>query len=173
MSSASPRAVDVSAWLTTAAPLAGLGADVAIQIAVARASGRIGTSIVSGALTGAVATTAVLVANRSGIAAGAVAIVTFLALAFCFWTFLNLNVTSLRIRILREVLHAGGSVSAAQLAAQYSDDEFLSRRLARLEAAKQLSFVGGRWRLESRVLLILARTMDAARFIVLPRQRDE
>lgn len=163
----------MNAWLTTAAPIAGLCIDVAVQIAVARAIGRIGASIVGGALAGTVSTIAVLVASRSGISVGVVAIITFFALAFCFWTFLNLNVTSLRIRILRELLHAGGSVSVEQLAAQYSDDEFLSRRLARLEAAKQLSFVEGRWRLESRVLLVLARTMDAARFIVLPRQRDE
>jgi len=162
-----------AAWLTATAPLTGLIVDVVVQVVVAHASRNIGRSIVAGAAAGCAATAAVLVRADGGGAIGVAVMVTYLALAFCFWTFLNLNVTSLRIRILRELLAAGGSISLGELAARYSDDEFLGRRLVRLEAAKQLRFSQGRWYLQSRPLLVLARTMDAARFVILPSQREE
>jgi hypothetical protein len=60
---------------------------------------------------------------------------TFLALAFGFWTFLNLNITSMRIRILRELLRAGGCMALSDMAEIYTPAERLRRRLERLEKA--------------------------------------
>jgi len=151
----------------------GLAANVFAQIACARILRRLGLSIVAGALCGLLVTAlcTALDSTSAGIALAAdwaVAILTYFALAFGYWAFLNLNITSLRIRILREILQSSGGVSRDELTARYSADEFLRRRLERLETGRQMSCRDGRWRLESRTLLVLARTMEALRALVLP-----
>ena len=156
-------------WMLTLAPVAGLAANVFAQIACARILRRLGLSIVAGALCGLLVTAlcTALDSTSAGIALAAdwaVAILTY----FAYWAFLNLNITSLRIRILREILQSSGGVSRDELTARYSADEFLRRRLERLETGRQMSCRDGRWRLESRTLLVLARTMEALRALVLP-----
>jgi len=94
-------------WMLTLAPVAGLAANVFAQIACARILRRLGLSIVAGALCGLLVTAlcTALDSTSAGIALAAdwaVAILTYFALAFGYWAFLNLNITSLRIRILRE-----------------------------------------------------------------------
>lgn len=159
--------------MLTLAPVAGLAADVFAQIACARILRRPGLSIVVGALFGLIITVLFTALNltTTGIALvadWAVPILTYFALAFGYWAFLNLNITSLRIRMLREMLQSSGAISRSELTARYSADEFLRRRLERLEASRQMSCRDGRWRLESRTLLMLARTMEALRALVLP-----
>ena len=91
---------------------------------------------------------------------------TYLALAFCFWTFLNLNITSLRIRVLRDLLAANGSAAVSDVLAAYPDEERLQRRLRRLTSGGQIVLVDGRWRLKSRVLLVIARCLEIVRAIM-------
>ena len=89
-----------------------------------------------------------------------------LTLSFCFWTFLNLNITSLRIRVIRELLQAGGAIAVVELLASYSDAERLQRRLARLLNGRQIELVDGNWRLRSSLILIIARCIDVNRTIM-------
>jgi hypothetical protein len=91
---------------------------------------------------------------------------TYLTLSFCFWTFLNLNITSLRIRVIRELLQAGGAIAVVELLASYSDAERLQRRLARLLNGRQIELVDGNWRLRSSLILIIARCIDVNRTIM-------
>ena len=71
---------------------------------------------------------------------------TYVALAFGFWAFLNLNMTSLRIRMLRELLHSERGMARAELLGRYSPEEFLRRRIARLERSGDLALI--RWALQ-------------------------
>lgn len=167
-------------WNITLAPIIGLAVVVVTQIVCAHASRRVGVSIVTGAASGLVGTVIVLAINSSGagtpaarLSMWAVAVVTFLALAFGYWAFVNLNVTSLRIRMLREMLHSRDGISQTDLMAQYSSEEFLRRRLERLKNSGQLSVGDGCWRLQSRTYLILARILAAFRAVLVPaRPRD-
>lgn len=90
----------------------------------------------------------------------------YLALSFCFWAFLNLNITSLRIRVLRDLLAANGSAAVSDVLASYPDEERLQRRLRRLTSGGQIVLVDGRWRLKSRVLLVIARVLEVVRGIM-------
>ena len=160
-------------WLTTFAPVIGIAVNVAVQVLVVHLTGRLAVAILEGLASGLAATIAAtfiaLTASEAGPAAPVwlVAVATYLALSFCFWAFLNLNITSLRIRMLREILRSSDGISRSDLTARYSADEFLRRRLDRLAQGKQLSFTGDRWRLESRTLLLLAQFLAAVRFLVL------
>lgn len=163
-----------SQWLLTVAPIAGLAADVAVQLAVAHAARLVGVSIVTGAF-GGLAVTAACTALGSGglapadvLAAWIVALATYVAFAFGYWAFLNVNISGLRVRTLREVLHSPAGISRTELMERYSSKEFLSGRLDRLERGNQLSHRDGRWRLEKKTLLVVARLMEAARALALP-----
>jgi hypothetical protein len=163
-----------SDWLVTLAPVVGLAADAVVQIACAHATRRMGASIIAGVLLG-LATTAICTglalaapSLADAVATWLVSIATYLALAFGYWGFLNLNITSLRIRMLREILSGGDGISRAALIAGYTDEEMLRRRLDRLVGGRQLSYSDGRYRLESQTLLFLARFLMFLRVLLLP-----
>jgi len=145
------------------------------QVACAHLLGRVGASIVAGFLFGLFATAAsaflsIAPAQPTGdlLSTWTIVLATYLALAFGYWAFLNLNITSLRIRLLRELLACPQGTSRSDLMARYSSEEFLRRRLMRLENGRQMTCVDGQWRLESRTLLLLAQTFALLRFIALP-----
>jgi len=90
---------------------------------------------------------------------------TYLGLSFCYWTFLNLNITSLRIRVLRDLLKRGGAMPLTDLLASYPDEERLQRRLDRLAGGGQIASRNGRWVLRSpSPLLMMARCFEALRW---------
>jgi hypothetical protein len=91
---------------------------------------------------------------------------TYLGLSFCFWAFLNLNITSLRIRILRQLLHAGGSMQMSKLLAGYPESERLQRRLTRLQNGGQIILTDGKWRMRSSSVFVLAKSIDVIRKIM-------
>lgn len=169
-------------WTMTIAPLAGLAFDVSTQIVVVHLSkGKVGASIIVGMVSGLALTLAVIalgLTEAPGVTYGFVDIwllgaTTYLALAFGFWAFLNLNITSLRIRILRELLRAGGSIALSDMPVLYTGAERLRRRLERLENGGQIMCKDGRWRLCSRQVLVIARCVEAWRSFILPRHARE
>jgi hypothetical protein len=91
---------------------------------------------------------------------------TYVALSFCFWAFLNLNLTSIRVRLLRHLLQVGGTAAISDLLKAYSDSERLQRRLVRLRNGGQIELVDGNWHLRSPLLLIVARCIGLIRTIM-------
>ena len=131
-------------WTITSAPLAGLALTVLAQIVVVHASrGKVGASIIIGIFCGLAVTLAAIALGRAetpGATGGfadtwLLGVTTYLALAFGFWAFLNLNITSMRIRMLRQLLRAGGHMALSDMAVSYTPAERLRRRLERLKRA--------------------------------------
>jgi hypothetical protein len=169
-------------WTITIAPLAGLALTVFTQIMVVRLSrGKVGASIIIGILGGLAVTLAVIALGRAETLHAADGFVdtwllgaaTYLALAFGFWAFVNLNITSMRIRILRELLRAGGRMALSDMAVLYTPAERLRRRLERLEKGGQIMTEDGRWLLGSWQVLAVAQCVEAMRSLLFPgRRRD-
>jgi uncharacterized membrane protein YsdA (DUF1294 family) len=166
-------------WFLTLSPLLGLAANVFAQIVCAHVTRRTNLSIVVGGVCG-LAVTALCASAASLQSAGAwlpdvaTALLTSFALAFGYWAFLTMNSTSLRIRMIRELYTGGPGISRSQLMARYSAEEFLQRRLERLESSsKQLSCVDGRWRLRSRTFLVVGLVFGALRAVVYPYPGEE
>ncbi len=156
-------------------PMFGLGIDVLAQACTSRLFG-VGRSIAFGGAAGLVATaiftrwTAPPQDLADAVATWLVELITFLMLAFNFWMFLNLNITSLRIRILRELSSEGSGLTLSALRERYSSDEILGRRLARLERSKQMVRIDDRWHLRSPTLVLLVAIMECLRFMALPER---
>jgi len=164
-------------WTITSAPLAGLALTVLAQIVVVHGSrGKVGASIIIGIFCGLAATLAAIALGRAetpGATGGfadtwLLGVATYLALAFGFWAFLNLNITSMRIRMLRQLLRAGGHMALSDMAVSYTPAERLRRRLERLEKGGQIMCEDGRWRLRSWQVLAIARCVEAWRNFILP-----
>jgi hypothetical protein len=161
-------------WLLTFAPIIGLGTNCLMHILCRKVWGlRTGYTLVCGFLLGLVIMAVAVAANVPAAIsttdlAGLWATLgfTYVALAFGFWAFLNLNMTSLRIRILRELLHSEDGMSRAELFGQYSAEEFLHRRLARLERSGDLAFVDGHYSLGSQKLLYVDHCLKILRAII-------
>jgi hypothetical protein len=169
-------------WTITIAPVAGLALTVLTQImAVHVSGGKVGASIVIGILGGLAVTLAVIALGRAETPRASdgfvdnwlLGVATYLALAFGFWAFLNLNITSMRIRILRELLRAGGSIALSDMAVFYTPAERLRRRLERLEKGGQIKREDGRWLLGSWQVLAIARCVEALRSLLFPGSRRD
>ena len=165
-----------SEWVVALAPIAGLGTNALTQSAVAHVSGgQVKLSIVLGALCGLVSTfllifvavTPEAATDHTFVDTWLFGIATYAALAFGLWAFINLNITSLRIRTLRELLRAGEPVAVPDLLARYTSSERQHRRLERLESGGQIRLGDGHWRLASQEILLLARCIESLRTLIL------
>jgi hypothetical protein len=166
-------------WTITIAPLSGLVFAVLTQIAVVHVSrGKVGASIIIGIIGGLAVTIAAIAQGRAEAPGATDGFVdawllggaTYLALAFGFWAFLNLNITSIRIRLLRQLLRAGGHMPLSDMAVFYTAAERLRRRLERLEKGGQIRCEDGRWRLRSWQVLAIARCVETWRSFILSRR---
>ena len=99
-------------------------------------------------------------------------LVAYLALAFCYFNFVNLGITSLRIRMLQEVLARGGRMSKANLLACYNTGRMVELRITRLIEGGHLVERNGRLQVGKGRFLLLARIFDALRRIVFGRAQE-
>lgn len=153
--------------LLSLAPIAGATVNVAIHITLSRFSAAASPlrAVIWGACAGAIATA--LVATSSGIAVGDAlpwSLLCYTATALGYWAFVNLHLTSLRIRVVKTLLESGGDCAGAGMAAPAEDaSAVVSRRLERLEKLRFIEVQGGRFILTSRVLVGLRIVIDAVR----------
>jgi hypothetical protein len=165
--------MDCGVLIAAAAPIVGLGAGVVAQVvAHLLAPGKpIVFSYVAGFLCGAVVSLITLVAFRAlpTLADLIVCLLSFGGLNYCYSNFVNLNFTSLRIRLLKELLACGGSESLARIASQYGSEAILKRRLERLVEWGQLAQMNGKFTAKEGSFLRLARLFTVLKKLVLGR----
>jgi hypothetical protein len=163
--------------LVVLAPVAGLLAYVVSQVALAQAAP--GRSPYVSLSRGFVAGLAVMIivtalglgrmqASRNDVIGyGLLNVFCYLALAFGYFNFVNLTVASLRIRLLEELLEAGGGLSAEQLNAVYNVDSVAGLRLDRLVRGGHLVERHGRLVIGRRRFMIVARIFDFLHWLII------
>lgn len=97
-------------------------------------------------------------------------LLTYLALAFGYFNFVNLTVASLRIRMLEELWQAGGALPAETLEAAYSSSAVAAVRLQRLVQGGDLVEKDGRLHRGRLRFLTVARIFDALRWVIIGRR---
>lgn len=164
-------------WSLVLAPLAGLAVDVVVQASLSWAKRTLRASIVAGSACGIGA--AIFLSIRALRAAGVggedffalltLNAITSLMLAFGYFALVNLNATSIRIRILKEIHHCG-AMSRDELARHYDESKLIEDRLERLVREKQMVERDGRCRIEGApFLLVVARTVAVMKRVVMGR----
>jgi hypothetical protein len=165
--------------IVVAAPVAGLAVYCVSQIAVARMSPGGGPyrSLKLGFVAGLTATAAVggWAASRIDVAFAdraafmALDLLTYAALAFGYFNFVNLTVASLRIRLLEELREAGGILPKQALLAAYNSRQVVAIRLDRLVKGGHLVEKEGRLHSGRLPFLIVARIFDGLHWFIIGR----
>jgi hypothetical protein len=173
-----------SAWypIVVLSPVLALATNCGAHVAVARISGNSGPyrAIVRAAFVGlgvVVALTLVgcgrLSLSRDDVVAFLVLnVVTYLALSFDYFSFVNLCLTSLRIRMLREILGAGGSLAGKRLGGLYDDRGLMNLRIGRLVNGGHLVLRHGRLYSQKGFFLAIATLFDWLRWFVMGSTGD-
>lgn len=167
-------------WLLALAPILAFIFNILTQIICARLTHKVHVFVVTGLMSGLILNSIIIhlfydPANIPlFIKYAFVSILTYFSLSFCYWGFLNLNRTSLRIRILRELLDIeSNGVNKEVLLDIYSPEELIHVRLRRMSNAGKISKIGDKWKInrpQSNNLLILALFLEILRTIIIPKK---
>lgn len=159
------------------APVAGLAADCVSQVLWARMAkpGNPYASLGVGIFVGfavAAAATGIGIWDADMNAADSVAFVlmntaAYLALAFGYFNFVNLAIASLRVRLLCEILDAGGSLPRSSLLAGYNTEEVIHLRLTRLVRGGHVTDRNGVLTIGKPWFLRIAMVYNALRWIII------
>lgn len=98
-------------------------------------------------------------------------LLTYLALAFGYFNFINLNIASLRIRMLQEMWLSAKGMTREQLLSLYSTDDVIALRIARLTRGGHLVEREGRFYRGRMRFLVVARIFDLLRVSILGTER--
>jgi hypothetical protein len=92
---------------------------------------------------------------------------TYVALGWCYFHFVNLGIASLRIRVLEEIVEAGGTLQAVSLQDRYNDARMADARIQRLIAGGHLVARGERFHRGSARFLFTARLFAVLRHLII------
>jgi hypothetical protein len=93
-------------------------------------------------------------------------------LGYCYFHFINLGETARRVRIVRELLEAGGSLTRTELLARYNADEMIRVRFSRMLKNKQVIERNGRYYIGVPLLLWMAEALALMKRIFLKKRSE-
>lgn len=156
--------------LQALAPVAGLAADFAVQAVDCRLNGRLLRSVYRGFAAGA-AVCALLCGLDGDLPA---ALLTYGALGYCYFHFINLGETARRIRIVRELAEAGpAGLTKEEVLARYDARTMVEVRFARLLNNGQVVERDGRFYVGKPAVLFMARTLLVMKRLLLGRTSEK
>ena len=95
-------------------------------------------------------------------------VITYACLGFCFFNMINANVSSLRVRLLKEYLsHDPAPLSDAEIFRRYPVRQILEARLARLESGRQIYVSAGRYYVRRGIVTFIGRFFAVLRRLLL------
>ena len=98
---------------------------------------------------------------------------TYVSLGFGFFVFVNLNIASIRLRVLREILESGTQrVTIDTLLSLYDAKEMVQSRITRLVQGGHLVERKGRYYTGKLIFLIIARIMDFLKAAIIGKKRS-
>lgn len=94
------------------------------------------------------------------------------ALGYCYFHFINLGITARRIRILRELYASEGGLTLNELLKQYNAGDMISKRLDRLLGSGQIVCRDDRYHIGKPVMLLMSRAIVAMKLIILGKRSE-
>lgn len=155
--------------LQALSPAVALAVNCAVQVLLCRRSGALLKSVYLGFAAG-LSACAVL----SGFSADSfAAVITYGALGYCYFHFINLGETARRIRIVRELDEAGpAGLTREELLSRYNAAKMLDARFARLVNNSQVIEKEGRYYLGKPAVLYMAKTLLFMKKVLLGRSAE-
>jgi len=97
---------------------------------------------------------------------------TYIALSYSYFNFINLGQTSRRIRILREFKSAPDGLSEEELLERYNSKEIIERRIERLLISKQIIIKNNNYYIGNPVMLLAAKFLVVLKIILLGKRSE-
>lgn len=173
----------VSKLMQVAAPLIGLSANVLAQLFAFRIRSTLGLlrSEYLGFLVGLLSLLAIdgvslmwmpLINRFDQAGIFLLTTLTYGALGYSYFHFINLGETARRIRLLRELYDAGGTLTHQQLLDRYSAQEVVNKRINRLLSTGQIICKEQRYFIGSHTVLYIAQIMTTMKKILLGKNSE-
>lgn len=160
-------------------PLIALGINIAVQVCGVRYIKALGVlkSVILGFAAGFAALICLefVLSNGLGwvlVVDAATDAVTYGALGYCYFHFINMGETARRIRILRELYEAGGVLTLEEIMKRYNASEMVHHRLNRLLANGQIKYENGRYFIADQTVLNIAKVMGIMKHMMLGRRSE-
>jgi hypothetical protein len=99
-------------------------------------------------------------------------LVTFSALGYGYFHFINLGVTARRIRLLIELMESEGGLAYEEILQRYNAREMVDNRLGRLLDSGQVLLKEGKCFIGKPVMLLMAKAMVAMKLLVLGKRSE-
>lgn len=174
--------LEPKAWLALA-PVIGLAVDVAGHLAATwlLRLPKLYPRLLVGAICGGAATVAIAFAAARAAELGVVDIAalvafdaaTFAILSFGYFNFVQLNISSLRVRIANEIFDSPEGLEPERLPELYNARRVVDERLDRLARGGQIDERGGRYYHRKSLVYAISLAMDACKRITLGRRVGE
>jgi hypothetical protein len=98
-------------------------------------------------------------------------LITYSALGYCYFHFINLGTTARRIRLLIEISEVGCGLSYEEILERYNSRKMVDMRLHRLLDTGQVVLRDGRCFIGKPALLLIARAIIVLKLLVLGKRR--
>ena len=94
-------------------------------------------------------------------------LLTYIALGYGYFHFVNLGETARRIRLLRELLDSKEGLTQAEILERYNAADIVSARLQRMLRNRQIVLHDGRFYIQKPALLYMGKTINILKRILL------
>jgi hypothetical protein len=98
--------------------------------------------------------------------------ISYVALGYGYFHFINLGETARRVRILTELWESDGGLSMSELLERYDASDIINVRLQRMIHNKQIVLENGRYYIGRPIMLYMAKVMVMMKVILLKRRGE-
>lgn len=98
--------------------------------------------------------------------------ITYLALGYCYFHFVNLGETARRIRLVRELEQSTTGLTLEEILQRYNAEEIISRRLKRLLNSGQIIIKDNRYCIKSPFMLLASKIMVFLKVLILGKKSE-
>jgi len=98
--------------------------------------------------------------------------ITYGALSYCYFNFVNLGETARRIRILRELYDSKSGLSKEDILSRYSAKEIIEKRIGRLLSNGQIVLKEGKYVGGNSTVLLMNKAMILMKLVVLGKRSE-
>ncbi len=100
-------------------------------------------------------------------------LITYSALGYCYFHFINLGETARRIRILREIYDSGkAGLTMEEILQRYNDREILKKRVNRLLNNRQIILKDEKYFINSPIMLLIAKAIVMLKLVLLGKKSE-
>jgi len=97
-------------------------------------------------------------------------LLTYTALGYCYFHFINLGETARRVRILREIYDSNNGLSIDEILARYNAKIILQYRIDRLIRKRQAILNSGKFKIDNPTVLYMAKIIKLFKLIFVKKK---